>query len=168
MSTVIRSPEAEDVARLEAIENAADARLTDLFRAEAWAPAEPGRARARRPGFILIAAEEPGGEALGFVHVLESGDLAHLEQLSVLPAVGRRGHGRALVDAALTGAAARGHDRITLRTYADVPWNAPFYASCGFDESQPDTPFLLGLVQIEQRLGLDQYGKRIQMSARLS
>lgn len=167
MSTVIRSAEAGDIARLEAIENAADERFTDLFRTEACLPAEPGRARAQRPGFVLIAAEEPGGVALGFVHVLETGDLAHLEQLSVLPAVGRRGHGRALVTAASAEAAARGHDRITLRTYADVPWNAPFYASCGFAESQPDTPFLLGLVQVEQRLGLDRYGKRIQMSARL-
>lgn len=101
------------------------------------------------------------------MHVVETGGAAHLEQLSVLPAVGRRGHGRALVESAKTEAAGRGHERITLRTYADVPWNAPFYASCGFEESEPDTPFLLALVALERRLGLDRHGRRIQMTARL-
>jgi hypothetical protein len=56
---------------------------------------------------------------------------------------------------------------MTLRTYADVPWNAPFYSTCGFVESQPDTEFLRQLVDTEKELGLDQYGRRIQMSTRL-
>lgn len=58
-----------------------------------------------------------------------------------------------------------GHHRLTLRTSADVPWNAPFYARLGFVESEPDTPFLRGLVDVELRHGLGRYGRRIQMTA---
>ena len=116
---------------------------------------------------MLVAAETAGGDAVGFVHVIERDGHAHLEQLSVPPEHGRRGYGRALVRAALSEAAARGHERMTLRTYADVPWNGPFYASCGFIESEPDSVFLLGLPAVEARLGLARHGRRIQMTARL-
>lgn len=70
-----------------------------------------------------------------------------------------------MVTAALNEAAVRGYDRVTLRTYADVPWNAPFYKRCGFSESEPDQPFLLGLVTLEEQLELGRYGRRVQMTA---
>ena len=43
-----------------------------------------------------------------------------------------------LVHAAMAEAQHRGYDQLTLRTYAEVPWNAPFYASCGFIESRAE------------------------------
>ncbi|GEC74912.1 hypothetical protein GCM10010213_09700 [Microbacterium maritypicum] len=104
---------------------------------------------------------------MGFVHVLEIDGHAHLEQLSVLPSFGRRGIGRQLVTAALAEARRRGHTDVTLRTYTDVPWNAPFYASCGFVESEPDTALLRELVAIEESLGLFEHGPRVQMTATL-
>lgn len=167
VATSIRPARADDVARLETIENEADRLLIDRFGPGSWFPAAPGATRTAQPGFLLIAAEEPGGDAVGFAHVLQVDGGAHLEQLSVLPAVGRRGHGRALVEAAMVEAARRGHDRVTLRTFADIPWNAPFYASCGFVETEPDTAFLLGLVHAETRMGLDRLGRRVQMTAPL-
>ncbi len=95
---------------------------------------------------------------------------AHLEQLAVLPAHGRRGIGRSLVEAACTWAAARGHARISLRTYAEVPWNAPFYARCGFRASDDDAPggaldtaFQRGLVAAEREAGLARHGRRVLM-----
>ena len=123
------------------------------------------------PGFVLVA-EHPGDETTspalaGFVHVLELEGHAHLEQLSVLPAFGRRGIGRRLVSAAMAEGRRRGHSKMTLRTYADVPWNAPFYASCGFTRTEPDTPLLRSLVQIEADLGLLEHGDRVQMTAEL-
>jgi hypothetical protein len=56
---------------------------------------------------------------------------------------------------------------MTLRTYADLPWNGPFYRTCGFVESLPDREFLERLVEAESRLGLDRYGRRLQMTAAL-
>lgn len=167
MAFDLRPPRPADLGRLQAIEDAADARFLALFRPDTWWPASPGEERAASPGFILVAAEGADTEAVGFVHVVEVDGLAHLEQLAVIPEYGRRGLGRALVTVALNEARARGHDRMTLRTYADVPWNAAFYASCGFVESQPDEPYLLGLVKVEEQLGLSGYGRRVQMTAQL-
>lgn len=52
---------------------------------------------------------------------------------------------------------------MTLRTYADGPWNAPFYASCGFSDTSPGSEALRRLFDIEERLGLFAHGRRIQM-----
>ncbi|WP_149085638.1 MULTISPECIES: GNAT family N-acetyltransferase [Microbacterium] len=173
MSVVIRSATDQDHAALEEIERAADRLLTDRFSAEDWPPPSTEDDRRNAGGFVLVATVSPTAEApsgveevpVGFAQVLEGPGYAHLEQLSVHPAYGRRGIGRALVVAAQGESRRRGHTHLTLRTYADVPWNAPFYAGCGFVESTPDTAFLRELVTVEQRLGLTRHGRRIQMTA---
>jgi len=150
------------------IEAAADTLLIDRFAATQWPPAASAAERSALPGFVLVAeCVDAPHPVVGFVHVLEIEGHAHLEQLSVLPEHGRKGYGRALVAAAEAEALRRGHRSITLRTYRDVPWNAPFYATCGFRASIPSTPFLRGLVDVETRLGLEQHGPRIQMTAEL-
>lgn len=78
------------------------------------------------------------------------------------------GLGRRLVTASADRARLLGYERITLRTYADVPWNAPFYRSVGFVEEEPVTAFHRSLVETEHRLGLDGYGRRVQMAADLT
>ena len=161
---VIRAATADDLDLLADIEDDADRQLVDRLRPVEWEPAASGRARAARPGFVLVAALRLRGDAVGFVHVLEE-DGAHLEQLAVRRSHGRRGIGSALVHAAIAEAARRGHGRVTLRTYADVPWNAPFYSALGFVESEPDSRFLRGLAATEHRVGLDRWGRRVQMSA---
>ncbi|HEY5231469.1 MAG TPA: GNAT family N-acetyltransferase [Galbitalea sp.] len=165
MTGVVRLAEPRDLALLEAIENTADSLLVDHVHASAWDPAPTGEARASSPGFVLVVSQSTGEEAVGFVHVLEVDGHAHLEQLSVLPGQARRGLGRMLVEAAKNTANEHGYDRITLRTYADVPWNAPFYSTCGFVESEPQTEFHRRLVEAERDLGLEKYGRRIQMTA---
>ncbi|WP_431676844.1 GNAT family N-acetyltransferase [Kitasatospora sp. KL5] len=56
----------------------------------------------------------------------------HVEQVSVHPDSARRGVGRALLDHLAALAAAEGVPALTLTTFAEVPWNAPYYARCGF------------------------------------
>jgi GNAT superfamily N-acetyltransferase len=56
----------------------------------------------------------------------------HVEQVSVHPDHARQGWGRALLDAVDRWAVQRGLSALTLTTYADVPWNAPYYARLGF------------------------------------
>ncbi|WP_308162513.1 MULTISPECIES: GNAT family N-acetyltransferase [unclassified Microbacterium] len=163
----IRPAVASDDATIEQIEFAADALLTERFHATEWPPPTRAEERAAAPGFVLVAErldDAASTDPVGFVHVLETDGRAHLEQLSVLPSYGRRGIGRLLVSAALAEAQRRGHQRVTLRTYADVPWNAPFYASCGFIETTPDSAFLHGLVATEDALGLSAHGRRVQMT----
>jgi hypothetical protein len=61
----------------------------------------------------------------------------------------------------------RGYDELTLRTYADVPWNAPFYATCGFTETEPATDFHRHLHLVEAGLGLSRYSQRRQVTMQL-
>jgi GNAT superfamily N-acetyltransferase len=152
---------------IETIENAADQLLIDRLMPDVWEPAASGESRAAEPGYSLVAEATDTGTVIGFVHVLETDQIAHLEQLSVLPEHGRRGCGRMLVEAAKAEARDRGHHWMSLRTYADVPWNAPFYARIGFTETEPATDFHRHLVEVEDRLGLSRYGRRIQMTAAL-
>jgi GNAT superfamily N-acetyltransferase len=121
---LIRVAEARDLSRLPTIEDAADELLIALFHPARWGEAPTGEARASTPGFILVAIDVAQDQAIGFAHVLEVAQLAQLEQVSVLPEHGRQGTGRALVEAAKVEAKSRGHRRMSLRTYSDVPWNS--------------------------------------------
>lgn len=167
MTLNIRFAAPSDNVTIERIENAADQLLIDRLTPLRWEPAPPAGSRAAQPGYILVAEETEGSSVIAFVHVLELDQTAHLEQLSVLPEHGRRGYGRALVEAAKNEARRRGYQSLSLRTYADVPWNAPFYARAGFVETRPATDFHKHIAEVEERLGLDLYGRRIQMTAAL-
>jgi GNAT superfamily N-acetyltransferase len=74
----------------------------------------------------------------------------HVEQVSVDPGSARRGLGRALLDYAAERAAAAGIPAVTLTTFADVPWNAPYYVRCGFRLLE-DAEVTAGLRAIRQR-----------------
>lgn len=170
----IRPPRPDELSLLEQIENDADALLRDLLDPPTWWPAPTGAERAAEPGFLLVADvsgpdDEGAGDGViaGFVHVLELDGHAHLEQLSVSPEHARRGYGRQLVEAAMTYARDRGHDRMSLRTFAGVPWNAPFYERLGFAVTEPRSDFELMLVEAEERMGLGALGPRVQMTAQL-
>ena len=167
MKISVRRATAEDLVPLQKIEDEADELFASVFSIAGWRPAPPGTERSRQPGFILVASDKPGSEPLGFAHVLGIPGDDHLEQLSVRPAMTRRGHGRTLVETVKGESGRRGCKRVTLRTYADVPWNAPFYASSGFVECDPDTDFLRDLSNVEQQRGLG-YGRRVQMNFDLS
>lgn len=164
---MIREASAEDLESLEEIENDADALFIDRFQPEVWWRAPSGAVRAAAPGFVLVAVDLDA-TVVGFVHVLEVDGGAHLEQLSVRRTHARRGCGRALVEAAKSEGARRGHREMTLRTYAEVPWNAPFYVTMGFRTSAPVSEFHRSLLLVEAELGLERYGRRVQMTASLS
>ncbi|WP_353100494.1 GNAT family N-acetyltransferase [Stenotrophomonas lactitubi] len=57
----------------------------------------------------------------------------HVLQMDVDPCHARRGYGRALLRHALAEARARGYPAAVLTTLSDVPWNAAFYGSEGFN-----------------------------------
>ena len=54
--------------------------------------------------------------------------------------------------------ARRGFAEITLTTYADVPWNAPFYAARGFTEVTDPAPYLQRRRAHEREQGYDRHG----------
>jgi predicted N-acetyltransferase YhbS len=75
--------------------------------------------------------------------------------LAVTPAHGRRGVGRALVDEVVAWTVARELPSITLTTFRDVPWNAPYYEKLGFHVVSTLTPALQALVDEQATWGLE-------------
>jgi GNAT superfamily N-acetyltransferase len=86
---------------------------------------------AQREARLWVAADRED-RPVGFALATVLGDAPHLEELAVHPEHGRRGLGRRLVAAVVEWARARGAPTLTLSTFRDVPWNAPFYARLGF------------------------------------
>lgn len=158
----LRPSNTSDLEYLAPIEEQADILFLELFHPEHWDSAPTGAERLAQGGFIIVA-EHQSGRLVGFAHILEYSGIAHLEQLSVLPDFGRRGIGGRLVGAAEQMAKDRGYRELTLRTYANVPWNTQFYRGLGFEEEEPSTEFHRNLVAVEKRMGLDEFGKRVQM-----
>jgi len=106
-------------------------------------------------GRLWVAADSQG-QLVGFALVTELGLFAHLEELDVLPAHGRQGLGSALLEAVCEWAYSRGFSAVTLSTFRDVAWNAPFYARRGFVVIPPSElpPELLEIVSRENQKGL--------------
>jgi len=152
-----------------------EARASERF-SEEDLPAE-GRAGVNGVNVFVEAAREDrlwiarlGEERapVGFALVAWVAGELHLAELDVLPEFGRRGLGRALLESVCGWARAQGESAITLSTFRDVPWNAPFYASAGFGVL-PRADWSAGLEQIaaeEARHGLDP-ARRVMMRRRL-
>lgn len=83
----------------------------------------------------------------------------HIEQVSVHPSRARQGVGRALIDHLADHARATGVPALTLTTFADVPWNGPYYQRCGFVVVDDNglTPGLRVIRQREAAHGLDRW-----------
>ncbi|MBB2206501.1 GNAT family N-acetyltransferase [Gluconacetobacter takamatsuzukensis] len=125
----------------------AEAHLAAIAAGTCWVAAEGGTVA----GFLSArAATEDGAGADAGRTVL------HVWEMSVAPAHQGRGLGRALLEHAAAHAAARGMAAVTLTTFRDVAWNAPFYARTGF-AVLPDaalTPRLRGVLVAEIAHGL--------------
>ncbi len=82
----------------------------------------------------------------------------HLQEMDVHPEHGRRGLGSALVRHVAEEARRRGSAGVTLTTFADMPWNAPFYQREGFVTLQPGdlSPPLRAILDDEVAHGLQQ------------
>ena len=82
---------------------------------------------------------------------------AHIAQVSVDPAWARQGIGSQLVDHVSEWAAVRGLLAVTLTTFREVPWNAPYYARIGFRvmSAHEIGPQLRQTIASETALGLN-------------
>ncbi|GGJ85833.1 GCN5 family N-acetyltransferase [Streptomyces camponoticapitis] len=76
--------------------------------------------------------ENAEGRPVAYLIYDEVDGAAHIEQVSVHPAASGRGVGRALIEHLAVRARSAGLAGLTLTTFADVPWNAPYYARLGF------------------------------------
>ncbi|AZM59231.1 MULTISPECIES: GNAT family N-acetyltransferase [unclassified Streptomyces] len=116
--------------------------------------------RYRRAGRCWVAAGAGDAERPVAYLIAEPVDGAlHVEQISVHPDAARRGVGRALLAYAADRARAEGLTALTLTTFADVPWNAPYYTRLGFRAlTEPElTPGLRRIRAEESAHGLDRW-----------
>jgi GNAT superfamily N-acetyltransferase len=162
----IRPARRDDCDRLPAIERAAAERFRAVGRMEVAEAdvSDPVFIRAcLRHGVVLVATDD-GDTPVGFALAGALDRCLHLYELDVHPDHGRRGHGTALLEGIAAAARARGLAGVTLSTFADVPWNAPFYAARGFRplDAVDWTPGLHLIRNAEAALGLD-LGCRVLM-----
>jgi GNAT superfamily N-acetyltransferase len=131
----VRPAVAEDAVRLPEIELSAGR----LFRAAPgleWVArhGEPS-ADTYRPhiaaGAAWVAAAEDG-RLVGFVAAEAVGETMHVWELAVAAEAQGEGLGRRLMAAAQDRARALCLRAVTLTTFREVPWNAPFYARLGY------------------------------------
>lgn len=157
----IRCAEPRDLPRLQDVERAAGVAFRDLGMV-AVAEDDPPTLevldayRVRDRAWVVNDEDDV---AVGYLLLDVVDGAAHVEQVSVDPACARRGLGRELLDAAARWAVERGFTAMTLTTFADVPWNAPYYARLGFTVV-PDAeagPELRAVRRHEQDLGLDAW-----------
>lgn len=81
-------------------------------------------------GLVWVALT--GDSPAGFVACEAFDDALHVWELAVRHDRQGRGLGRSLMRAAIEAAAARHLPVVTLTTFLNIPWNAPFYESLGF------------------------------------
>jgi GNAT superfamily N-acetyltransferase len=105
-------------------------------------------------GALLVAAE--ASEPVAFVMFREVEACAYVEQIDVLPTHAGRAIGAALLDAVAATARERGLAALTLSTFRDVPFNAPYYRRLGFLEVPVLTPAMRRIRQEHEARGLDE------------
>ncbi len=91
----------------------------------------------------------------GFLTAELNADVLRIWQMSVRFDQQRRGIGRDLIRAAELWARSKKLIALTLTTFRDVPWNAPFYRSCGFNVvNLLGHPMLRATLEAEREAGL--------------
>ena len=158
---VIRSARRDEVELLRDIERAAGEAFRGIGMAEIAddePPAADVLAAYVRDGRAWVgtdAADVPVGYLIA--DPVDGG--LHVEQVSVHPRAARRRVGRALIEHAAGVALGAGMVALTLTTFAEVPWNAPYYRRCGFVvlSAAELTPGLRDIRAREAAHGLDRW-----------
>ncbi|MFJ5294816.1 MULTISPECIES: GNAT family N-acetyltransferase [unclassified Streptomyces] len=165
----IRRAQADDLPVLQDIERAAGRCFRGIGMPEI-ADDEPlpleELARYQRAGLAWVAVGEANVPVAYLIADRVDGNF-HIEQVSVHPDSARCGIGRSLLDHLADRAAADGVPALTLTTFADVPWNAPYYARCGFQplDGRRAGPRLREIRAREAADGLDRWPRLCMIRA---
>ncbi|WP_329454924.1 GNAT family N-acetyltransferase [Streptomyces sp. NBC_01497] len=153
----IRLATVADLAEIPRIELAAGELFRRIAMAEVAAhePPSPEVLEGYREHGNAWVADNGTGRPVAFLLHEDVDGAAHIEQVSVHPDAARQGVGRALIE----DLARRAGTALTLTTFADVPWNAPYYARLGFRTLTADevTGGLREIRRAEADMGLDAW-----------
>ena len=155
----IRAAQASELSALQAIEEVAGQRYGSV----GIDPDLPGLplptlAAGQRAGLLWVMVHGRN-ELVGFALAWVRPDAVHLREIDVLPAHGGKRLGARLVDRVASEARMRSLARVTLTTFADVPWNAPYYERLGFRRlDDAELPSWLRAIRAEEHAaGLDTW-----------
>ncbi|MEJ2890452.1 GNAT family N-acetyltransferase [Actinomycetospora aeridis] len=156
----LRPARADELEVLRQIEIAAGAVFRDVGMdpiADDTPPSVVALAGALDRGGLWVAADADRPVAYLMDDVVDGE--AHLEQISVHPSHGRRGLGARMVEDLVGRALAGDRTSITLTTFVDVPWNAPYYVRLGFRALADEElgPGLRAIRRAEAARGLDRW-----------
>lgn len=158
-----------DIATLQALERDAAESFLAIgydFCTDDDVVSEEDHKRVLAAGAVFIA--ECDGAPAGFILLWPMDGYAHIAEVSVAQSFQKRGLGRVLIDAGESWARAAGFKTMSLTTFRDVPWNAPFYASLGYHAFTPgaDEPEISAIRAEEIAAGLSDK-PRVAMKKRL-
>ena len=155
MNWTIRVAESEDAEVLPAVERSAGMRFRSIpdlaFLADgddmpvAW----HRRLIAQGTEWVAVAETE---EIVGFLAAEVAGPELHIWEIAVRFDVQNQRIGRKLIEAASEFAHQHGLRSLTLTTFSNVPWNAPWYQRLGFVHARDDER-LAALVRTESERG---------------
>lgn len=149
----IRPARAADLAAMEAIEDDADVRFEayPTLALPVDRSMESEILDAISQGLAFVAEEQ---EMLGFVYASVADDSVFVEELSVRRSAAGRRLGAALLESLESVARRRGLAALTLTTFRDVAWNAPYYRRLGFQEVEAHAG-LAEKLEAERRRGFE-------------
>jgi ribosomal protein S18 acetylase RimI-like enzyme len=160
-AAMIRAARRDDLPAVREIERAAGAAFRDLDMA-AVADDEPlsitELAAFQQNGRAWVVTDDADRPVAYLLLDVVDGN-AHVEQISVHPNHSRQGLGKTLLDTAAAWAQQHSLAALTLTTYVNVPWNAPYYQRLGF-HIMPEDQITGGLRRIrehEQARGLARW-----------
>ena len=154
----LRAARLDEIDAVRAIERASSVRMlsTPFPELADDEPADPGLLAARIAAGGLTVACAQADTPVAFVMHRPLVQDWYIEQIDVLPSHARRGIGAALLEAVAGVARARGWPALTLSTFKDVPFNAPYYARLGFEPVEHPTPGLAKIRAEHEARGLDE------------
>ena len=156
MVHLIRIAQPHELARIQHIEDDAGQRFLSEGFSDAEMPGLPVEmiSTAMAEGLLFVAVDADDTPVAFALCLLRPGAL-HLEELDVLLAQQGQGLGRSLLDQVIRAAQERGLPKVTLTTYRDISFNAPFYARYGFSELHEIPTWLQAIREEERAKGLD-------------
>jgi GNAT superfamily N-acetyltransferase len=168
VTVVIRSGTPSDLPLLAAIEDSGAETFTRYGAplADGSPPAPDDQWDAAQAAGLLWVAEDTETGLIGFLAAERAGSGLYIEEVDVLMEYQQQGHGRRLMQVAIDWAQAQGLADVTLTTFTNIPWNAPFYASMGFVQVDGEalTPKLAATLADEAARGFeDRCGMRLAL-----
>ncbi|WP_344070647.1 GNAT family N-acetyltransferase [Microbacterium sediminicola] len=166
---MIRLGRSEDVTAIRGVERSAGQAFTMIGLravAEDVPPSREELAGYIDAGRIWVTVNE-NGRPVAYILVRQVEKMAHIEQVSVAPEHARRGLGAALIDHVEEWARGQELNGLTLTTFAEVPWNAPYYERLGFRQIPPDalSDGLRVIREHEAAVGLDRWPRTAMFRA---